>query len=327
VRSWLRSASLEFFGVIEEYRTAADREVIRVLNTGGGFGATTVPTEVAGLVLNLMQVYGAWRTLGVVPLDTGKTKVAQISTEPYAAWITPSNNGAAALIAGSITGTSTDTDCPTIAALLEVARPLLEDNKTSFEGALLEALVTALNKAADRACFVSDGTDDAVDGLQTGIFAHSGVVNYVAGTGRILAASLALVDFAGAIGSVNTAALARACHWWINPAFLPKLMLISDNDEKILKPPTTPGGQWMLAGFPVVWTPAAPAVDDAGAQIAAFGRGEAYLFAIARNVELRKTETQERAFTSNLSLLRATMRAQAKMQDASSFAILRTAAA
>ena len=39
-----------------------------------------------------------------------------------------------------------------------------------------------------------------------------------------------------------------------------------------------------------------------------------------------KTETQERAFTSNLNLVRATMRAQAMMRDAASFAVLKTAA-
>ena len=151
--------------------------------------------------------------------------------------------------------------------------------------------MNGLNKAADRACFVSDGSDDATDGGQTGIFAHGSVPSYSAAAGRTSASALVLADFAATIGTVAASALQRACRWWANPVFLPTLMLLKDGQEKILIPPTTPGGEWMLAGFPVTWTAAAPAVDSAGHSIAAFGRGEAFMFAIARDVQLRQSET------------------------------------
>jgi HK97 family phage major capsid protein len=313
-------------GVNPENISNAEREIIRtVIAPGTSPGSGMVPTPVASLVLNLMNLYGAWQTLGVVPLDSGKSTLAEVSVEPYAAWITPANNGTAAMLPGSIVGAGIAAECPTIGALIEVANALIEDAKTTWEGALLEAMVNSLNKAADFACFAADGGDDATDGGQTGIFAHAGVTAKVAGAGNVSVATLDFQDFADTIGTVSPAALQRPCRWWINPAFLPKIMTIKDGNEKILKAPARVGDDWMLAGFPVTWTAAAPSTDSPASNVAAFGRGDAFTFAIARSFELRRSESG-RGYNYNLSLVRATMRAQAKMRNAASFATLKTAA-
>jgi len=324
-REWLSAKLKHLTDCSPQFFTDGESRIARTFNTGSDPGAGTVPTNVTPIFFNNMPQYAAWATLGVVPLDTGKTRLAQISVEPYAAWITPANAGNSALIPGSITGGSMDTDCPTIACLIEVSRPVLEDGKLTILAVFIEAVLTSLNKHADCACYSADGTDDATDGGQTGIFAHASVPVVTASGGRTTAASLVFQDFADCLAAVSASALQRPCRWWIHPSFLSKLITIKDGNEKVLRQPVVAGEDWLLAGFPVTWTAAAPGTDGAGQKIAAFGRGDAFTFAIAQHLDLRRSENG-RGFTSNLSLIRATMRAQAKMRDPESFAILKTAA-
>ena len=81
----------------------------------------------------------------------------------------------------------------------------------------------------------------------------------------------------------------------------------------------------MLLGFPVTWTAAAPAVNAAGQLVAAFGRGDAYTVALRQEFEI--TRGGVKGFSQNLSLIRAIARARCQMRDATSFALLKTAAA
>lgn len=297
---------------------------IRAASSGELPGAVSPRVDVAEAVLNLMSEYGAWATLGSVILETGKTKLAKVTAAAEGYILTSANRGTAITADASISGGSEQTDTPTIASLIEASREVAEDGRFSFEGGLMEAIVTGLNHRLDWVCFRADGTNDTTDGGITGIFAHGDVPVYNAAAGNDSVAELEFADFAGAIGEVSASALQRECRWWSNPSFIPKLLQLKDGNEKILKTPASAGGDWMLAGFPVTWSAIAPATDSPGQPIAAFGRGECYAVALRQQLEL--TRSEHLGFASLKVHFRALLRAEGVMRDADSFAILKTAA-
>ena len=325
-RLHLRSLYKHFVGTGQQFIDATERAEFRATTPGELPGEVSLRVDVAAEILNLMTAYGAWATLGVIPMETGKTKFAKVTGQADGYVLTPANRGTAITADASITGGSVQTDCPTIATLVEASRELTEDGKTTFEGALMEAITNGLNRRLDHICLMASGTDDQTDGGMTGIFSHASVPDYTAAAGNTSVAALEFADFAGTIGAVSASALQRACHWWINPAFLPSLLGLKDDGEKILKPPTTAGGLWMLAGFPVVWSAAAPGTDGASKQIAAFGRGDCYTVGIRQSLELARSELGT-GFATLKVLFRALIRAEGVMMDANSFAILNTPAA
>lgn len=321
VRALFKRLTMASPAAFEADETAA----LRTLQPGELPGLVSPGVDVALEILNLMTDYGAWATLGVVPLTTGKTKLVKITAHADAVVLTSANRGSTIPADASITGSSDQTDTPTIAARVEASREVVDDGRYSFESGLMEAIVNGLNRKLDHICFRADGTADTDDGGMTGIFAHGSVTNFSAAAGSVGVASLTLDDFAGVIGSVSAAALQRECAWWISPSFLAKLILLRDGSERLLKPPRTVGESWTLCGFPIVWTAAGPSEDGAAKQIAAFGRRDAYTVALRQQLELSQSE--DVGFLTLKVLFRALIRAQATMRDAASFCILKTAAA
>ena len=224
----------------------------------------------------------------------------------------------------SITGTNISGEVLTLATLVEISNEALADGRTTFEGAVLEAIVMGLNYRLDWTCFQADGTDDTTDGAMTGIFANAAVPVSTPAAGKVTVASLDVADFAAVIGKVSAAALQWPCSWWISPSLLPALLYLRDGPEFILKRPTVAGGAWLLQGFPVEWTTGAPGADGPGKQLALFGRGAAYSVVLRQEFEIARGGAK---FDQILTQLRATMRARCEMRDATAFAILKLPAA
>lgn len=322
---WLRVVGKKLARASTAQFTEEETRLARALTTGdSGLGqGLSVFEPLSTDIYNLLLRYGAFRTLGVVPLATGKTKLASVTGRTNAVWFTPTNQGTTIPSDGSITGSSISPECATLAALIEASGEVLGDGKTTFEPALLQAIVEGLNYRMDFTCFQADGTDDTTDGGMTGIFADANVSVADAYAGHTLIGQTVRSDWIRPLATVATSALQRECRWWISPALLPKLLQLKDGDEFLLKVPTVPGADWTILGFPVTWTAAAPSADEAGAKIAAFGRGDAYTVALRQDFEIRSSA--EAKWDQNLWLFRAIARARCIMRDATSLAVMKLA--
>ena len=323
---WLRTVAKKLARAPQSSFSEEEAKFSRALTTGdSGFGqALSLAEPVAADVYNLMVRYGAFRTLGVVPLATGLTKLATVTRPASAVWYTPTNQGTTIPTDANIAGLSISPQCATLAALVEVSGEELGDGKTTFETALLQAIVEGLNFGMDWACFAADGTDDTTDGGQTGIFSHPDVSVANAAAGHDTIGGLDRDDFIRVVAAVTPSALQRSPRWWIAPQLLPKLMMLKDGPNYVLTPPTIWGGDWLLLGWPITWTAAAPSTDAAGAKVAAFGRGDAYAVALRQDFEIASSAGAK--FDQNLWLFRAIARARCIMRDATSLAVLKLAA-
>jgi HK97 family phage major capsid protein len=323
---WLRAIGKRLAHAPQSSFTEEENRIFRALTTGdSGLGqGLSVFEPLATDVYNLMLRYGAFRTLGVVPLATGKTKLASVTGKANAVWFTPTNQGTTIPSDASITGSSISPECATLAALVEVSGEALADGKTTFEAALLQAIVEGLNYRLDVTCFQADGTDDTFDGGMTGIFADANVPIATAAAGRTEILNLQRADFVAVVAAVTPSALQRDCRWWIAPQLLPKLLPLKDGETFLLAPPAVPGGEWSLLGWPITWTVAAPSADQAGAKIAAFGCG-AYAYAVALRQDFEIRSSAEAKWDQNLWLFRAIARARCLMRDATSLAVLKLA--
>lgn len=330
-REWIRSAVMVLCGGAKSYFGAAEKEFAeamkRSLSTGdGGLGqAVSVIEGLADDIYGLLHAYSAFRTLGVVPLDGGKRKLAAVTGKADAIWLKPASQGTAIPTDASISGNSISPEVSTVGALVEVSAEALSDGKTTFEGALLMALVEGLGYRIDYTCFQGDGVDDITNGEQTGIFVHASVPEVSAAAGNTSVASLGSDDFANLIAGVAASALSHPCRFWIAPDHLPKLLKIHTNGERLLKPPTGPEDDWRIHGFPVTWAAAAPAVDAAATKVAAFGRQDAYTVALRQDFEIAASAASAK-WVQNIYLFRAIARAKCLMRDATSLATLKTAA-
>ena len=325
-RAWWRGALKRVTGnaaLLTDEERDVETQLRSAVVTGSGLGAGAIPEPVAENVFNLLLLYGAFRELGVEPMPSGKSKLAIATGNPDAEFIMP---GASTQITEDtgLVGSSVAAECPTIASLVPVAGGLLDDVKIDFTRVLLERFTQGLAARLDHACFQGDGTGDAANGGISGIFPNVSVTTNTAAGGNVSIATLDRGDLVNTIGSVTAAALQRPCRWFVHPSFLP--LLLAGDAQAELRLPESADEPWMLCGFPVVWTAAAPSTDAAGAQVALFGHGASYAVGIRKDIELLPSGNGA-GFSSNLVYFRAVMRAKGIMRNATGFAILKTASA
>lgn len=295
--------------------------------TDSGLGqAVSVFEPLAEDIYALLFKYAAFRTLAVVPMDTGKKRYAVVTNKAAAGWITTQGGTIPSDI--SITGNSFSPEVGTLGTIVEVSGEALADGGMTFEGAMLLAIVEGLGYRLDFSCFQGDGENDVASGGNTGIFEDANVPVHTAGAGKATVATLHPDDFASCMEEVAPSALQYPCRWWIHPKFLPKLLKVragaDDGSLPLLKPPTGPDDEWRIHGFPVTWTAGAPDADEAAAKIAAFGRPESYLVGLRRDFEIMSSAGAK--FQHNMWLFRAIARARGQMRDATSLATLKLAA-
>lgn len=142
---WLRAVGKKMAHASAVSFTEPETTILRALTTGdSGFGqATSLAEPVAADIYNMMLRHGAFRTLGVVPVPSGKTKLVSVTGKADAIWLTPANQGTSIPPSGSVLGSSISPECATLGALVEVSGEALADGKTTFEAALLMAIVGA----------------------------------------------------------------------------------------------------------------------------------------------------------------------------------------
>lgn len=332
VRLWIAGAAKLFSGQAGTL-TDAERGLMQrtlgktALETGAGLGAGSVPEPVAQEIFNLVLQFGAFRTLGVTPIPSGKTKLPIATGNPDAEFFIPgANQGGQITEDTGLLGEHAAVECVEVASLVPVAWAWAEDTNLDPARVLLERMAQGLAARVDHAAFMADGTEDEQDGGQTGLFAEATVPVTVAGDANKTVGDLERADFVRAIAGVAPAALQRPCRWWISPALMPALLGLTDGTERILKAPEAADDEWRICGFPVTWTAVAPATDAANQPVAVFGHGAAYAVAVREDFELTTSHLGAAAFASLRRLFRCVGRVKCVIRDAAAFTILKTAA-
>ncbi|HEY3863773.1 MAG TPA: phage major capsid protein [Verrucomicrobiae bacterium] len=329
-------------GLIREYLDVLPRFVCGVgchgknydlvrksLTPGAGLGGGLLPIDVSKSIFDLVGINGVYRHLGVVEMTSMETKIGQATANSAAIWITPTSMGAAIPADTSLTGTSLTPEANTIAILLRVSRELLQDEKANLSFYLLTRFAEGIAAAFDFASLQGTGANDQVSGSQTGIWNDNTIATATAAQGNNAIGQLARADFLAAVAAVSPAALQRECKWFISSSFIAPLMALVDTQgrEYLLKTPAETGdGTWRLVGFEVVWAAQAPAVNQPGSIIAAFGHGPSYQVGIRTELEVMLRDSTS-GFQSNEQSFRALGRGFCQTRAASGLAKLALAPA
>jgi HK97 family phage major capsid protein len=324
----------EFWDIVPRWLggCGADKSRIKAIVKGffsadGSLGDNLFSIPVSPNVHSLIQLYGAFRDLGIVIMPTQKTRFATLTGLPDAQFVTPTMTNRTIATDASLAGGSGVEAANVIGTIIEASLELLQDAKAVIAPTILLAVVQGLAKRLDFAAFSGNGTDDATHGGQTGIFVDAGITAANAAATHTTTALLTRADFISVIGAVTAGALQRPCRWFINPALIATLLGLKDGvgPQYLLKTPADTGGEWNLVGFPVTWAAGAPSTDAAANKVAAFGEPTSYLVALREESEVMSSDA--RKFNAAIRTIRALMRGKCETREASGLATLKTAAA
>lgn len=319
-RNWLVGCFRKAAGMslTPEQRTA----VVGDGSNSATLGGAATPVETNAMIYDNLVKYGAWNTLGVVPIGSRTQLLPLMTARPTAYWVAQD----AAATEGAITGGSVTLTIQEAMAWIPVSRALLEDATGDMAGYLMEQLAQAVAYRLDWACFAADGTADTTDGSYVGI--ASGGTAATAANGNTTVANLDLEDFVRCLTTVSAGILQRPCKWWMHPQVLAKIVQIRDSNGRPIFQTAleAPAGNSIgsILGYPVVLAAAMPSTDSAGNVVAVFGDPQGGAVGIRKQFELAQSDHFE--FTSNNSVFRALIRAGFIIKSATSFAKLTLAA-
>lgn len=264
---------------------------VKALNTDTGVGTTYIDDALAREIYDLLEMYGAWASLGVRSVGTKTTKYPVKTARPVASFVR--KLGSRKLVEDTAkAGTFESIDVELIGALVLAELELLEDSEVDLSADILGDLVQAINFRMDHAAFVADGTDDALNGGYTGVF--EGGTASVAASGRTTVAELKYQDYLAATLAVVAEVLNRSPRWWMHQQQLARSLGVEDANGRpifltALEAPSA-GAIGSIMGYPVSPVAAAPNTDAAGAKIAAFGDPQAYIVAIRKAITLATSD-------------------------------------
>lgn len=287
-------------------------------------GSTYIIGQLAAEIYDVLNMYGAWNTLGVRNVGTKTTTYPVSTARTVAGWIT--TGGGQISEDTTKAGTSVDLTVQTIAVLLGVSRELIEDAEVDVVSAVLQDMGQAAAYRLDYACFAAAAGANATDGGYTSI--SSGGTAAAAATGNTTIAALDLADFVRCLTTVASGILRRGCKWWMHPTTLAKICQIRDLNgrpifQTALEAPA-PGAIGSILGYPVVIADAFPSTDSAGSVVAAFGDPQAGVVGIRKAFEFAAAE--QFYFDYNKIAYRGLIRAGFKIRAATGFAMLTLAA-
>jgi HK97 family phage major capsid protein len=307
---------------------AAIMKTMKAWVPGDSLGNGMFPVPVSPDVWDLLLTYGAFRDLGVRPMSGQYTKFAKVTGLPDAYVFSPAKQGTGAPpVDTSLAGGSLTEAANTFVTLLQISLAWLDDTKLDVASAVLSRVIPGLAKRVDWCAFQGSGVDDLYNAGQTGVFIDGAIPSYTPGSvGKTNILALDRVDFLNTVGAVAPAALQRPCRWFIYPGFIPKLLQLKEGEGNtyLLKTPAETQGQWHLVGFPVTWTAQAPALDQGGQKVAAFGEPSSYLVALREEMEIMSSDAA--GFSQALREVRAIMRGECQTREATGFATLKLAA-
>ena len=264
-------------------------------------GSTLINTQLAGEIYDVLAMYGSWNTLGVRRLGTKTTTYPIKTVRPVANFVlteadTISDDTNKA-------GTSVDLTVEVIAVLLNVSLQLLQDAEFDVTADVLNDFTEAFNYRLDWAAFAADGTADATDGGNTGIFPFG--TEAEAAAGNVTVEATELEDWTRCLTTVSSVVLTRPARWWMHPYILVRALSVKDsNGRPIFLTATeapTRGGIGSILGYPVTLVEAAPSTNAADSTVAVFGDPQAMVVGVRQDFTFEasdhhKWNTLQRSF-------------------------------
>jgi HK97 family phage major capsid protein len=219
-------------------------------------GGAVTPVETNAMIYDNLVKYGAWNTLGVIPINSRTQLLPLMTARPTAYWVAQDT----AATEGAVTGGSVTLTIQEAMAWIPVSRALLEDATGDMAGYLLGLLSEAVAYRLDWACFAANGDADTTDGSYVGI--ASGGTAATAADGNTTVAALDLEDFVRCLTTVSAGCLQRPCKWWMHPQVLAKIVQIRDSNGRPIFQTAleAPAGNSIgsILGYPVVLAAAMP---------------------------------------------------------------------
>lgn len=287
-------------------------------------GSTMIDDDLADDIYDTLAEYGVWNTFGVRRLGTKQTKFPVKTARASAGFIL--SEGGAITEDSAKAGTSVTCEVEVIASLLPVSRQLLDDSEFDVTGDVLRDFAQSAAYRLDWACLQADGTADATDGGQTGIFSGGTAVN--AASGNVSIETLDFADIVNTTLGVDAALLTRMSKWWVHPQILMRMLNIKDSNGRpvFLTATEAPsfGGIGSILGYPVVPAFAAPSGNTAEDPVAAFGDPDGLVVGVRKDLEFEASD--HAGFTTYERYFRGVMRAGVKIRRAKAFGILTLAA-
>lgn len=296
----------------------------RALGEDASPGSTMIDDQLAAEIYDVLASYGKWNTLGVRRLGTKQTKYPVKTVRPIANFVlteadTISDDTNKA-------GTSVTLEAEVIAVLLNVSLQLLQDSSFDVAGDVLRDFAEAFAYRMDWAAFAADGTADATDGSNTGIFEFGTAAT--ASAGNVTVQQTQLEDWVSCLTTVSSGVLGRPLKWWIHPQLLARAILVRDGNGRPIfqtAQEAPMGSIGSILGYPVIPVDAAPSTNAASAKVAVLGDPDAMVVGVRQDFTFESSDhhkwnTLQRSF-------RAYGRAGVKGRAATGFAVLTLPAA
>lgn len=307
------------------FRDFFERSDVKAITPTATPGSTVIDDELARDIYDLLSTFGAWTTLGVVPVGTRTAKLPIQTAYPDAKFVRKLPNSKLADDT-TMAGDQESITVELVGVLIKVFLEVLEDAELDYSGQLLRSITQSINARMDHAAFTADGTNDADDCQFTGIFEGGTAVG--AASGNTTVETLDYEDFLGCLVGVPEAVHTRMPCWWMHRYQLIRSLAVKDGNGRpifltALEAPA-PGSIGSILGSPVKLVSQAPSANEASAKVAAFGDPQSYVVAVRRAVEL--TQSDEFAFDEVARAFRGLARGGFGFRDSTGIAVLSTAA-
>jgi HK97 family phage major capsid protein len=309
----------DLVGILKKH---APQELLkRALGEDSSPGSTLINTALANEVYDTLSSYGIWNTFGVRRLGTKTTTYPVKTVRPIATHIVTESD----TISDDTNkaGTSVNLTAVVIAVLLNVSLQLLQDAEFDVTRDVLEDFGEAFAYRLDWDCTQADGTADATDGGNTGIFGGGGTAA-TAAAGNVTVEQTDDADWRRALLTVDEAVLTRPARWWMNRQILVRMLGIKDGNGRpifnMANEVPTPGGIGSIFGYPVTLGSVCPTTNAASAKVAVFGDPAGLVVGIRNDFQMEasdhhKWNTLQRSF-------RGYGRAGVKIRRAQGLAVL-----
>tara|TARA_R110000772_G_scaffold63311_1_gene141889 strand:- start:989 stop:2467 length:1479 start_codon:yes stop_codon:yes gene_type:complete len=298
-------------------------EHTKALTSASGAGATMINDELDTDIYDTLGSYGIWGTFDVKSVNTLNSKFLVKTARPLAQFF---GEGVTITEDTAKAGTSVTHTAKGIKVVLSVPIELLDDAELNLADDILGDFLEAIAYRMDWACLQADGTADATDGSQTGIFA--GGTASVAVSGNVSVETLDFEDITKTMLAVDEGVLSRESRWWMHPRQLIRMLSIKDSNGRpifltAVEAPTA-AGIGSIVGSPVVPSYAAPSANTTSSKIAVFGDPKGLVVGLRKKFEFASSDQSK--FEDYERTFRGVTRFGCKIRKAGAFAVLTNAA-
>lgn len=266
---------------------------------------------------------GVYKYFRETELGGLNARMPKISGAPAAKWSTQAQQGTQ-LNAGVITGAGIDAALREVAGMVMASNSWLEDApKQAQDTILTPVLAESLAGAVDHVAIAGTGVEDPDNAGQMGAATDPNVAVVIAGAAQTSVEVLTEDSVLRTLDAISDVALQKGARWWIHPSLFKKLQRVRNGSGAPMV--TYLGAEAFMVGLPITLTVAAPGENAAGAKVLLCGCGQGYSVAVAPELSLQVSDSNQ--FDFNCRMIRAVMKVHCQMLEPTFFAVLQLAAA